>query len=133
MEIFVFVAFFGLILFSRNQNLKAGEKLSADKKAELVDLFSKKTRKRSYIIYGVLFAYILGLVFFIEFIIPMASILFIGFLGSFIYASIKRKQLLVSHNFPGFYIKSYNQSVLINLISMCLFITFLFIKFLSWF
>ena len=116
-----FVLLLGLILMSRTINEKANKRLDQDKKAALIDLFSKSRIYTFGILISIIVLFFLSLRFnlidpLITYIIYIVSIFVFIIITS--YASYKK---LKKNDFPDSYIKSYILSTSLRFIGLVIF------------
>ncbi|MFK8046524.1 MAG: hypothetical protein AB8B72_13590 [Crocinitomicaceae bacterium] len=119
------ILFFGLVFFSRIVSEKATKKLSVEKKAELIDLFSS-TRNMSFgLSIGLLALFFLELKF--KLLPPITSLVIYIILLLAVMALLGRNSYtkLKSNDFPNSFIKSYLTAVAIKVIGIVLFFGFM--------
>jgi len=120
-----FVILLVTILFSRMINEKANQKLDQDKKAALIDVFSKDRIWTYGALIGIVVIFFISLKFnlidpfwaYIIYIILLIS--YIVFLAYYSYKKLK------SSDFPNFYIKSYILSSSLRLLGLVVFVVLL--------
>ena len=116
-----FVLLLGLIFISRTINEKANKKLDQDKKAALIDIFSKSRIYTFGILIGIIVLFFLSLRF--NLIDPLITdIIYIVSIFAFItitnYTSYKK---LKENDYPNSYIKSYLLSTSLRFIGLVIF------------
>ena len=117
------LVFLLFILFARMLNERANKKLSIEKKAELVDVFSQYRIITFAVMIVILLAYFLMLK--TELFSPtVIMIVYIGLLVAYIsgYTFLAYKKLK-NHDFPGAYIKTYLQSAVIRMSGIVMFLS----------
>lgn len=120
--ILVFLAF---LIFSRLVNVKAIKKLEMDKKAALVDIFSKNRSWTLGILIAIFAFYFISISYalfdFYQTNIIYIIVLLVYMAAMAVYALRKLKE----HVFPDFYIRAYILSVMLRFVGLGLFLILL--------
>ena len=115
------LVFFAFILASRYMNDRASKKLDQEKKAELVDLFSKGRILGYVIILGSLALYFIGIKTQVLDLWLLMGAYFILIIGYIMVLALNTFKKLVAHEFPKEFIASYVYSTILRILGVIVF------------
>jgi len=118
-----FVVLLVMIFVSRKQSEKANKKLDQEKKAELIDLFSKDRTINFGILITIIVLFFIAIRFSnLNTVIIFASYIFIVLIFMIISAILSYRKL-INNDFPESFIRSYLIATLLRFLGLIIFFT----------